>query len=366
VAHDFNNILGIILGHASLLGRAAIAPNEIQDRVDAITKAVERGSGVVRQLLTFARKTELLLQPVSVNQEIADHVKLLSETFPRMIEITTSMEPTLPLIKADRNQLHQVLLNLCVNSRDAILKGSGGGRITISSRLASARSMPDMHSQFGNQEYIEIAVSDTGAGIDEDTRQHIFEPFFTTKEKGKGTGLGLAVVYGVIKSLNGIVDVESSPGNGTTFRLFIPVARMESRIASSVPVSDDEVDGGKETILVVEDEDSLRELLSHFLQAKGYTVLSARDGVEAIDIFKKRSAEIALVFSDMGLPRMSGWDAIRAMQEINASLKAVIASGYIEPETRSKLFESGVNEFVTKPYEPASILKVVRQALDGK
>ncbi len=370
IAHDFNNILGIILGHISLLERNASDPNILSTSADTISKAVQRGANLVRQILTFARKTDVSLEPVSVNATITELSRMLQETFPKTIEIALSLDNTIPIIPMDQTQLHQALLNLCVNARDAMTDPSPTnlrrGTLSIRTELLPGSQLRHKFDSSAESQYVCISVSDTGMGMDETTKQKIFEPFFTTKEQGKGTGLGLAVVYGVVKSLQGFVDVESEAGRGTTFKLYLPIRASVAGPTKTRNSELAETKGGTETILVVEDEEGLMSMMKSVLEAKGYHVITARDGIEAIHQYTEHKVSIALVISDMGLPKLDGLAVFSTIKDINPGVKLIMASGYVEPSTKSELFKTGVKEIVQKPYQPNEVLRKIRTILDSE
>jgi CheY-like chemotaxis protein len=286
--------------------------------------------------------------------------KLLGETMPKTIEITLDLEKELPVITADPTQIHQVLLNLCVNARDAMPKG---GRLVITTHRQQGETIRKKFLNAAASQYIGLTVADTGTGLDEATRRRIFEPFFTTKEIGKGTGLGLSVVFGIMERHNGFIDLESEPGKGTTFHLYFPVLQS-LKIEHAAVESRLEIPGGTETLLVVEDEEMLGGLLRTALQTAGYTVLMAVDGQEAIDLFNQHQGDIQLVLSDMGLPKVSGYDVFRKMKSNNPNLKFILASGFMEPQMKSEIFKGGVKDFVQKPYSVYEVLRSIRSILD--
>ncbi len=364
IAHDFNNILAIILGYSSMLDNYKGNPERFAQYTNAISTAVQRGTGIVKQLLTFARKTEVTIEPLDINKEIAELAKLLNETFPKTVELMTLLESSDPVITADRTQLHQALLNLCVNARDAIMEKGSGGRITIKTRLINNAQLRQRFTDAKEDTYVCISVTDTGTGIDEATKSRIFEPFFTTKAKGKGTGLGLAVAYGTAQNLNGFIDVESTLGIGTTFYLYVPFPQQDISLLTQHVLANNEISGGNETILIVEDEEMLSDFVASLLAGKGYRIYSAHDGEEAVTVFSHHHTEIDLVLSDMGLPKQSGLDAYLQMKAIDANVKTVIASGYLEPDIKAKMEGAGVNEFIHKPYEPRHVLTTIREVLD--
>jgi PAS domain S-box-containing protein len=367
IAHDFNNILGIILGYTSLLGRGYDNPEKVKQSVEAISKAVQRGAGLVKQILTFARKTDIVFGAVNVNETVAELVKMLHETFPKTITLSQQLHHNLPPIIADHNQIHQALLNLSVNARDAILStttNGHGGSITFITKIILGTELRKKNPEAMDEAYACLSVKDTGSGMDEVTLKRIFEPFFTTKDIGRGTGLGLAVVYGVVKSHRGYIDVESALGVGTTFNLYFPLEVQEIEIIKTGIEEKEEIKGGTETILVVEDEEVLQELVKTMLEMGGYRVLTANDGEEGIEIYRKNKEEISIVLTDLGLPKLGGFEAFLKMKEINPNVKAIIASGYFDPDQKVDMLKADIKDFVQKPYRPNEVLKILREVLD--
>lgn len=359
IAHDFNNILAIILAYTSRLQRGKVDSAKVAEGLDSIRQAIQRGAGLVKQLLTFARKTDALFESLDVNATIEELTKLLMETFPRTIAFSLHLDRSIPSIVADHTQIHQALLNLCVNARDAM---SHEGTLTIRTETVEGDRLRKQFPDAREEQYIRITVADTGVGMDETTRRRIFEPFFTTKAGGSGTGLGLAVVYGIVKDHKGSIDVESTLGKGTTFYLHLPVAQQTPRTIEAL--EEEEVPGGTETLLVVEDEETLLKLLKGFIEEKGYRVLTARDGSELIDVYNQHRNEIALVFTDMGLPIQGGWEAFLKIKELDPRAKVILASGYLDANAKSELLKQGAKDFIQKPYEPNEILWKIRQVLD--
>ncbi|HTR98239.1 MAG TPA: PAS domain S-box protein, partial [Bacteroidota bacterium] len=362
IAHDFNNLLAIILGNATLLERVAADPDRRNASIAAITKAAERAAGVVRQLLTFARKAERRRESVRVNDLIRELLKFLAETFPKNIEISSQLMEGLPSVISDATQLHQVLMNICVNARDAMPRG---GRLTLSTRVADIDEVQKRFAGADAARYVEIRAADTGTGMDDATRRRIFEPFFSTKGPGRGTGLGLAVVFGIVESNRGFIHVESSPGQGSCFTVYLPVPPPAIQEEKRAPAAEAEPAGGTESILIVEDEEPLAELLQMSLQAAGYSVITAAEGDSALELYRKHRHHIALVVSDVGLPRMSGDQLFLAMKELNPRVKTVLASGYMEPALKSTAMRAGVKSFIQKPYEMRAVLKEIRRVLDA-
>jgi PAS domain S-box-containing protein len=361
IAHDFNNLLGIILAYSSLLERGAEDKQKIIESSAAITKAVKRGAALVRQILTFARQTDVTFQSLSVPDFIHEIISMLEETFPKVIEITMKINGNIPAIPADHTQMHQVVLNLCVNARDAM---PNGGVLTITMETVEQKIVRKRFPAASSDRYVSISVSDTGTGMDAQIQNRIFDPFFTTKEKGKGTGLGLSVVYGVMQTHHGFVDVESTLDNGTTFFLYLPVPPNMDGGQKDATTESSEAAGGTETILIVEDEEMLRNILQMLLESKGYHVYAAADGLEAVDMYKGHKHQIDLVLTDIGLPKMDGIEEFEKLLEINPLVKVMLASGFLEPDAKSELFKAGAKGFIQKPYSPEDMLRKIRMVLD--
>jgi PAS domain S-box-containing protein len=363
IAHDFNNILSIILGHASLIEKYQYDPERFRDSLQTITNASTRGASLVRQMLTFARKSATEFRPLLINESIQEIQRLLHETFPKPITLAFDVAERLPLITADATQIHQVLLNLCVNARDAM---DGKGTLTVSARLVRGETVRHRFVNAKSSTYIEVTVADTGAGMDEATRRRIFEPFFTTKTFGKGTGLGLAVVFGIMESHSGFIDVASEVGRGTTFSLYFPIKSFSVESVSDQSIIQKEAVGGTEVILVVEDEETLKESVRQILTVNGYTVLSAEDGEQAMAMLDRFHNDIALVICDLGLPKFSGLEVLKKLKALNPSVKFILGTGYIEPAERTAVLREGANDIVLKPYITNEFLRRVRDVLDAK
>ncbi|MBU1423409.1 MAG: response regulator [Bacteroidetes bacterium] len=362
IAHDFNNILSIILGYADLLERAKLDPEKISQSIDAITKATQRGASLVKQFLTFARKTETIFESVHLNDIITEIENIMQETFPKTIVVSTELQKDLPAITADATQIHQALLNLSVNARDAMPKG---GTLSISTKTVSGETLSLRHPKAEAREYVGVQVSDTGTGMDEATLQKIFEPFFTTKEIGKGTGLGLALVYGIVENHNGFLDVISELGKGTTFHVYLPVQEQTLEGFELSKVAEQDIPGGTETVLFIEDEEMLREIVKSTLISKGYTVITAQDGEEGVEAFSRHQKEISVVVTDMGLPKFGGEEVFRKIRAINPKAKVILISGFIDPHVKSELYKAGVKLFIQKPYMPYEVLINVRDVIDA-
>ena len=362
IAHDFNNILGIILGYTSLIKKNKFNVQKLSESIAAINLAVQRGAALVRQIMTFARKTDASFEPLNLEDLIQELFSMLQQTFPKIITFKKIFPKDIPFILADRTQIHQSLLNLCVNARDAM---PHGGSIIIKVEKQTGEQLKVQFPTADQDSYICISVTDSGEGMNETTRGRVFEPFFTTKAKGKGTGLGLSVVYGVVQSHHGFINVESELGYGTTFRLYFPIPNINEKPVDSRQVKSFEI-GGTETILLVEDEELLIEMVSFLLESKGYKVFVAQDGAEAIEVYKKHIQEIALVLTDMGLPTMTGMEEFKKLKEIDPNVKVILASGYFEPDMKADLLKAGAKGFLQKPYMSDVILQTLREVLDKK
>jgi two-component system cell cycle sensor histidine kinase/response regulator CckA len=359
IAHDFNNILAIILGYTNKLESAHSKPHEFPGAIKVIKEAVERGAALVQQLLTSARQTEARFSSVDLNALVRELESMLQATFPKTINFNLELTPDLPVITADKSQLHQVLLNLCVNARDAM---PAGGTLTLATSITPGPELTEMFSGVTADTYACIRVRDTGLGMSRQVKSHIFEPFFSTKERGKGTGLGLSVVYGVVNNHRGFVQVESEPGAGTSFIVYLPVKHLAAEQLggdrTGVPRQDI-----PQTILLVEDEEMLRELGVSILESEGFRVLAAKDGVEAVALFETHCDEIGLVVCDLGLPRLGGREAFLKMKESRPGVRAIVASGYLEPAIRSEMLKAGVIDTIQKPYDFNDLIAKIRSII---
>ena len=361
VAHDFNNLLTIIRGHSDLLADRPNADDFLKRSAEQIQKASNRAVAMTRQLLAFSRMQVLQPSVLDLNAVISEMGKMLPRLIGEHIEFTFIPETKLATVKADPGQIEQVLMNLAVNARDAMPEG---GKLMVHTRnvslnAAEAAKRPAM----GPGEYVLISVADTGQGMDEDTKARIFEPFFTTKEVGKGTGLGLATVYGIVKQSGGFIWVESAPGKGTTFEIYLPQASGKATEASAEPAARFE-SRGTETILIVEDEPGVRELASQFLRASGYSVLEAPDGVKALEVAEKHLGHIDLLLSDMVMPRMGGQELVQRLRATRTGMKFILMSGYSEYNGTEFRQADSLFHRLGKPFSMASLIGKVREALE--
>jgi two-component system, cell cycle sensor histidine kinase and response regulator CckA len=366
IAHDFNNILNIIQGYTFILRAHDAQSKEISESLAVIDETIQRGAALVKQLLTLARKTEVKLESVDANRLIEGLIALIKQTFPKTIELNAELAPHLPLIIVDGNQLGQALLNLAVNARDAMPKGGSLVFRTTAVDGAILRQFGDASAE----RYVCMEIADTGVGMDERVQQRIFEPFFTTKGIGQGTGLGLSVVYAIVKNHNGFINFETKSMAGTTFRLYLPadqsVIRPAAGPAEVVRSKTSEQSNGRGTILVVEDEKNMLHLLEKALLKHGYQVLLASDGQMALDIYKRRKDNIDAVLLDIGLPKQAGRDVLRKMKKENPDIKLVVTSGYLEPELKSYINQAGIHHFINKPYWPDDVIRTLQSLMVHK
>ena len=360
IAHDFNNILNIMLGNTSVLLQGDLEPQKVKKGLDTMTRSINRGIALVRQILTFARKTDVEYGVVDINASIKEIAQMVSETFPKSISLSLHLKDEIPSIILDGDQFHQAILNLCINARDAMPKG---GVLRIATDIQSGSSLRSAYPEATEDSYVCVTVKDTGTGISPEIRRHIFEPFFTTKERGKGTGLGLAVVYGIVRSHNGFINLESEVGKGSTFFLYLPAKEVRQREVKPNESIGEEPLEGDETILVVEDEEDMLELLAEVLGTNGYRVFSAKDGEEAIRISRQNENRIDLVLCDVQLPKISGRETCRQIKQMNPDVKIVFASGFLDSAMKKELIEAGASDFVQKPCSPSFIIKTIRKVL---
>jgi signal transduction histidine kinase/ActR/RegA family two-component response regulator len=362
VAHDFNNLLTVIKGHSGLLIDRMNPADALYGSTQQIVKTADRAASLTRQLLAFSRMQVLQPRIVDLNALVADMSKLLQRLVREDIEFNFQLGDSLGRIKADPGQIEQVLLNLSVNASDAMPQG---GKLTIETRKlkvdqAHANARPPLRPGH----YVQLVVTDTGCGMDAATKSRIFEPFFTTKEAGKGTGLGLATVYGVVRQSGGHIWVESSPGNGARFEIYLPQAAGKEEAVSQerAPAKSRR---GSEVILVVEDEDEVRALACEFLRTAGYNVLTAKDGVEALDVAERFGSSIELLLTDVVMPKMRGTELAQELTARFASLRVVYMSGYLEQDKSSgEILERAM--VLQKPFSQDALIQKIGEAFEKK
>lgn len=361
VAQDFNNLLQAILGYTQMLlfDRKQEDPGFAD--LKGIEKAGMRASELTQRLLTFSRKVESQLRPVDLNQEIIQVEKLLQRTIPKMIDIELNLDHTLKTINADPTQMEQVLMNLAVNARDAM--PDGGKLIIGTDNVVLNEKFCRIHIGAVPGTYVMLAVSDTGHGMHRDIVKHIFEPFYTTKEIGKGTGLGLAMVYGIVKNHSGYITCSSEPGSGTTFKIYLPIIE-EATDAELEDEPETMPESGTETILLVDDESYIRDLGKRMLTRFGYTVLTAVDGESALALYREKKGRISLVILDLSMPGMGGERCLEELLRTDPGAKVIIASGYAVDEPKATVTKTRACGFVGKPYELKKLLKVIREVIE--
>jgi len=362
IAHDFNNLLQAIMGYAQMIMMDKEEGDADLGRLREIEKAGQRAGQLTKQLLTFSRKVESKLRPVDLNQEVWQVEGLLKRIIPKMITIELHLEEGLKVINADPAQVEQIMMNLGVNARDAMPEG---GRLVIETETINLdKEYCRAHLGAVPGEYVLLSISDTGSGMDKETVEHIFEPFYTTKEADKGTGLGLSMVYGIVKSHGGYIMCYSEPGEGTTFKIYLPAIETVSIEYGAKREEQEEIQGGSETILLVDDEVFLQDLGKELLGRFGYTVLIADRGESALEIYKKKRDEISLVILDIIMPGMGGKKCLEELLRMNPLVKVVFTSGYSINGPTREAPHAGAKGFINKPYELRQMLKVVREALD--
>jgi PAS domain S-box-containing protein len=362
IAHDFNNLLCIITGYSSLVAEGLPAEEPLREFVGEITKASERATGLTQQLLAFSRKQMLMPRVLSLNTLLTGLDRMLRRLIGEDIELSTTLGDDLHPVKADQTQIEQILMNLVVNARDAMPRG---GRLSIATAnielsAADLRDSPEV----APGPFACLEVSDTGCGMDREVMAHLFEPFFTTKGQGKGTGLGLATVFGIVKQSGGLIRVASEPGRGTTFRIYLPRLQAEEPAEAHAPSAETSPCGGKETLLLVEDEDGLRALACHTLRQRGYHILEASNGEEALEISRQHAGVIDLLLSDVVMPKLGGHALAERLLAERPQARILFMSGF----TDSALFRHGVVsgevECLFKPFTPSALAEKVREVLD--
>jgi PAS domain S-box-containing protein len=360
IAHDFNNLLQVILGYSELMIMNPALPDQFSRGVKAINKVAVNGADLVRRVLTFARKTENEAAPLNLNEKITQTSELLRRTIPKMIQIELKLSKKPTLIKADPSQIEQIIMNLAVNADHAMPEG---GNLTIETQtviLDKAYCLD--HAEAIPGQYILLSVSDTGHGIDRKTMERIFEPFFTTKGPGIGTGLGLSMVYGIVKQHGGHITCYSEPGAGTTFRIYFPA--MDSDGKPDKPMDLVVPKGGTETILLVDDDEGVRYVAEQMLLQYGYRVIMASNGREALEIYSLKRESISLVILDLFMPEMGGKQCLQALLTMDPKVRALVVSGFTQNGEIGDVLDSGAKGFVGKPFETAKLLEKIRKIID--
>ncbi len=362
VAHDFNNLLQVVLGYSELMLDDEGFPEQYREDLARVCKAARSGADLVKRLLTFSRESGYEPRRVNLNRRMEQLQKMLSRTIPRMIDIRLELAPKVASINADPIQIDQVLMNLSVNAWEAM--PDGGRLIMRTENVILGEQYCRTYVEATAGPHVLVSVSDTGKGMDEKTLEHIFEPFFTTKGPTGGTGLGLAMVYGIVKQHGGHIRCNSQPGTGTVFQIYLPSLdsereRQETAVTAISP-------GGTETIFLVDDDEFVRELGTRILKKSGYTVITAANGLEALGLYEQRRSEIDLVILDLIMPEMGGKQCLQELLKLNPSITVIVASGHSPDGTTKEMLSFGASGFINKPYKINQVLQAVRDVLDAK
>ncbi|MCK5313143.1 MAG: PAS domain S-box protein [Desulfobacteraceae bacterium] len=363
IAHDFNNILQIINGYADITIMDKDKNGSDYSNLQTILDAADRAAKLIRQLLLFSRKVETETKVLNPNHEIKQAAHILSRTIPKMVKIHTHLSERLWNVKADPVQIEQVFLNLGSNAADAM---PTGGKMVM--KTANVRITKEtIHDMVGINpgDYVLLTITDNGHGIEKGVIEHIFEPFFTTKDVGKGTGLGLASAYGIVKKHNGHITCRSQPGKGTVFKIYLPAYKEKEWVTENMDDTTTLV-GGTETVLIIDDEATIRGFSSKALGHFGYSVIDCSSGEDALDIFSKQFNDIDLILLDIGMPGMGGYKCFEEMLKINPDAKIMITTGYSKDEKIKKALNAGAASYLGKPYKLSFLLKSVRKTLDEK
>ncbi|MEQ8891966.1 MAG: PAS domain S-box protein, partial [Sandaracinaceae bacterium] len=359
VAHDFNNLVQAILGNVHF-ALSAGPSGEMQEYLQDIESAANRAAELTRQLLTYSRQQPLSVSRVDFNVMVRELLLLLRRVIPESIEVVFDGSDALDPVEVDRSQLEQVLMNLCLNARDAM---PSGGRLTIETESVTVdEAFSRTHPTVRPGRFLRVAVSDTGVGMSAAVRRRVFEPFFTTKPLGEGNGLGLSMAYGIVQRHGGIIDVSSEPGKGATFELYLPVSRHP--VTPVEPKNEVQSEGGGETILVAEDESMVRRVVVRVLERAGYRVLESGSGLEAIEVFEAHP-EVDLLLLDVVMPTLSGPEALERMRAIRPGVPAVFSSGYSDGGRFAHAIPEGTT-MVAKPFKADALLGAIREALDAR
>ena len=364
IAHDFNNLLAAIVGFSDLgmRGTQQKAPL-FHEYFEHIHHRAEQGTRMIRQLLAFARGTPLEPQYLNVNEQIEAHLDFLHSLLGTSIQLEFKADPHLKAVYADATQMEQILVNLCLNARDAMVMG--GNLTLVTQQVEITQSPQSIHPYMIPGSYVLLQVKDTGIGMDENVQARLFEPFFTTKEVGQGTGLGLAVVYGIVKQHQGIINVQSQPGQGSTFSLYFPaVEPVIEPIKTQQPVVSTEVESGGETLLLVEDDPDIQLVVCEGLQDYGYNILVASDGEEGVAVFEEHASSIALVIADIMMPKMQGKQFQQYVRKQRPDIKVLIVSGYQEMDLKRRELLDTRSAFLQKPFDLDELVAKIRELLD--
>ena len=361
VAHDFNNLLGGILGFAAYIKSKLKEDNPIYRDIDTIERSAKRGADLANQLLAFARKGKYKREPVNLNQITREVTRLLSRTIDKRVKIEEHLSEDLLSVLGDDSQIQQAILNICINAKDAMPEG---GKLILRTRNTHlSKSQPRMQWQVEEGSYVHLSITDTGIGMSPQIKDQIFEPFFTTKGSKSGTGLGLPTAYGIIKNHGGHILVDSELGKGSTFQVYLPGVKIKTKVSKKLKIEVPQ--RGEETILLIDDEEIIREIGERVLTEKGYKVILASDAQQAIELYQEKRQEIDLVILDMIMPEANGREIYQKLKRINPSLRVLLSSGYTQEGEVQEIIDEGALGFIQKPYLPAALLKKVRESLEN-
>ena len=361
IAHDFNNILAAIMGYADLL-KARIEEKDLHHFLEQILMSCDRAKNLVTQILTFSRKTEQEMKSLDLGPLVKESLKLLRATLPTTIEIRSDIGPGLHTVLGDATQMHQVLINLCTNGAHAMRERGGFLDVSLEHVDFKLESVP-VHPELGSGRYVRLVVSDTGTGIPPDIMNRIFDPFFTTKKRGEGTGLGLSVVYGIIKERSGAITVESEPGVGSTFSVYLPSAGNDYESKSE---RDEAIPRGSERVLFVDDEGMLVEMVRETLRELGYRVVATDSSVKALRVFHAHPDRFDLLVTDMTMPGMTGVDLAEEVMKIRPNFPVILCTGFSQNVSEQQAKSLGIREFIMKPVTMADLARAIRRALDNR
>jgi nitrogen-specific signal transduction histidine kinase/CheY-like chemotaxis protein len=359
IAHDFNNILMGIQGRTSLMLMNLDASHPHLNHLKGIEEHIRSAAGLTRQLLGFAKGGKFQIKPTHLNHVMGKSIEMFGRTR-KDISINTDFQEDLWSVETDPGQIEQVLLNLYVNAWQAM---PAGGEIFVGTRNVNLDQTQAEPKGLKPGKYVRVSVKDTGVGMDEETQRRIFEPFFTTKDMGRGTGLGLASAYGIIKNHGGLIEVRSRKGQGTTFEIYLPVTRKKVREERS---EEQDIQKGTETVLLIDDEAMILEVAESMLKELGYQVIPVRGGVEGLGIYRLKQQEIHMVILDMIMPGMRGAEVYRRLKVMNSNVRVLLASGYSMDEQAKDILEEGCDGFIQKPFRMKDLSKKVREILDKK
>jgi PAS domain S-box-containing protein len=360
IAHDFNNILGIILGYAELSKDVAAGNSVLEKNLSQIVKASNRARDLVRQILAFSRKTDSQIKPLQMHLVVAEALKLLRASLPATLCLRSDIDETDDIIVADATEIHQVVMNLCTNASHAMQHSGGVIEVTLKP-VELDEHAAGYYSGVLPGPYVRLSVKDTGTGIPDDILGRIFEPFFTTKEVGRGTGMGLAMVHGIVKRYKGDVKVYSEPGRGAAFHIVLPrfqAAQVECQAAER------EAPKGREMVLLVDDEAVLLDVGEKILGSLGYRVTATGSPVEALEMFKKNPAAFDFVITDQTMPQLTGYELAQRLMEIRADIPVILCTGYSDLVTAESALARGIKAFVIKPLNRVALAETIRRVLD--